>query len=157
MPPTCSALLHAVVALVLATPALPLRSAASATAPAGQARPGHAQGRLGVGVGVGVGVDVDVDWATFLARSDPVNSFDMARPATIPDVWLEGSFMGNGMIGAQVRAYTLTQSHRHALPGSSLLAAAARRPLPTSAAGSRVLESFSASTPTTLLLCGSSC
>ena len=54
------------------------------------------------GAGGDVGVTVDVNWATFLARSDPVNEFDVSRPATIPDVWLEGSFMGNGMIGAQV-------------------------------------------------------
>jgi hypothetical protein len=45
---------------------------------------------------------VVVDWPSFLARSDPINKFDVAVPSTVPDVWLEGSFTGNGMIGAQV-------------------------------------------------------
>ena len=58
-----------------------------------------------------------VDWPTFLARSDPINVFNISSPNTIPDVWLEGSFAGNGMIGTQVlvcpavyvvRALTLT-------------------------------------------------
>ena len=43
-----------------------------------------------------------VDWPSFLSRSDPVNAFDTAHEATVPDVWLEGSFAGNGMLGAQV-------------------------------------------------------
>lgn len=42
------------------------------------------------------------EWAAFLSRSDPINRFDMRYPMTIPDVWLEGSFAGNGMIGVQV-------------------------------------------------------
>ena len=45
---------------------------------------------------------VDVEWPSFLARADPVNAFDIMAPNTIPNVWLEGSFAGNGMIGAQV-------------------------------------------------------
>jgi hypothetical protein len=45
---------------------------------------------------------VDVEWPSFLARADPVNAFDITAPNTIPNVWLEGSFAGNGMIGAQV-------------------------------------------------------
>jgi len=42
-----------------------------------------------------------LDWDSFLARSDPVNAFRVAEPATLPDVWLEASFAGNGMIGTQ--------------------------------------------------------
>ena len=45
---------------------------------------------------------VEVDWAAFLARSDPVNRFDVRYKQTIPDVWLEGAFAGNGLIGAQL-------------------------------------------------------
>ena len=48
------------------------------------------------------GVDVRVDWAAFLSRSDPVNNFSASQPMTVPDVWLEGSFAGNGLVGAQV-------------------------------------------------------
>ena len=43
-----------------------------------------------------------VDMSSFLSGSDPVNVFDTAHEATVPDVWLEGSFAGNGMLGAQV-------------------------------------------------------
>ena len=42
-----------------------------------------------------------LNWGSFLARSDPVNAFRVAEPATLPDVWLEASFAGNGMIGTQ--------------------------------------------------------
>ena len=42
-----------------------------------------------------------VDWESFLARSDPVNEFRIAEPATLPDLWLESSFAGNGMLGTQ--------------------------------------------------------
>ena len=42
-----------------------------------------------------------VDWESFLERSDPVNEFRIAEPATLPDVWLESSFAGNGMLGTQ--------------------------------------------------------
>ena len=43
-----------------------------------------------------------LDWAAFLARSDPVNDFTIHDPFSMPDVSLEASFAGNGMMGAQV-------------------------------------------------------
>lgn len=47
-------------------------------------------------------VDVSVDWPKFLSRADPVNTFVVSQPETVPDIWLEGSFAGNGLVGAQV-------------------------------------------------------
>ena len=44
----------------------------------------------------------DTEWADFLARSDPVNVFSTVDPYSIPDVWLEAPFLGNGMLGVQV-------------------------------------------------------
>ena len=62
---------------------------------------------------------VDVDWPSFLARADPVNTFDIAAPNTVPDVWLEGSFAGNGMIGAQVLICPGGICHQSLLLGSN--------------------------------------
>jgi N-acetyl-beta-hexosaminidase len=44
----------------------------------------------------------EMNWPTFLSRSDPINSFSVSQPATVPDEWLDASFVGNGMIGTQL-------------------------------------------------------
>ena len=44
----------------------------------------------------------ETDWAAFLSRSDPINTFNISEPMTVPDIWLESAFLGNGMIGCQV-------------------------------------------------------
>ena len=50
---------------------------------------------------IGVVGAAGVDWEGFLARSDAINVFRVAEPVTLPDVWLEASFAGNGLIGTQ--------------------------------------------------------
>ena len=44
----------------------------------------------------------ETDWAAFLSRSDPINTFNISEPMTVPDIWLESAFLGNGMLGCQV-------------------------------------------------------
>ena len=75
-----------------------------------------------------VPVPVAVDWASFLARSDPINSFDVEAPNTVPDVWLEGSFTGNGMLGAQVLICPGGLCHQSLLLGANTSAPDQRLP-----------------------------
>ena len=60
-----------------------------------------------------------LNWGSFLARSDPVNAFRVAEPATLPDVWLEASFAGNGMIGTQAMVCPGGVCRQSLLPGSN--------------------------------------
>ena len=60
-----------------------------------------------------------VDWPSFLRRADPVNTFDMLAPNTVPDVWLEGSFAGNGLLGAQLLVCPGGICHQSLLLGNS--------------------------------------
>jgi hypothetical protein len=46
-----------------------------------------------------------VDWHTFLSREDPFWTWD-GSTAPAPKVWYEGSFIGNGDLGAMLYADT---------------------------------------------------
>lgn len=50
------------------------------------------------------GVSLDVDWASFLARADPVFSWNVDDGLSPPVHWYDSAFTGNGMLGLMTRA-----------------------------------------------------
>lgn len=46
-----------------------------------------------------VNVDLQVDWREFISRSDPLWSFDTSKPETVPTMWFDSPFHGNGNLG----------------------------------------------------------
>ena len=51
-----------------------------------------------------VNVDLQVDWREFISRSDPLWSFDTSKPETVPTMWFDSPFHGNGNLGMLILA-----------------------------------------------------
>jgi len=54
-------------------------------------------------------VSLNIDFKTFLARSDPVWSWNVTSPLGMPTEWVQSLFTGNGNLGAMLWAQSLTE------------------------------------------------
>jgi hypothetical protein len=54
-------------------------------------------------------VSLGVDFASFLARADPVWSWNASSPSTMPTEWVQSLFGGNGDLGFMLWAQSMTE------------------------------------------------
>ena len=47
---------------------------------------------------------LDVDWREFISRSDPLWVFNTSKPETVPTMWFDSPFHGNGNLGMLILA-----------------------------------------------------
>lgn len=57
-----------------------------------------------------IGIDVKVNWRDFISRSDPLWRFNTNDEKSMPTMWFDSPFHGNGNLGMLVIADTISRN-----------------------------------------------
>ena len=53
---------------------------------------------------------LSVDWREFISRSDPLWAFNISKPETVPKMWFDAPFHGNGNLGMLILLDTIQRN-----------------------------------------------
>lgn len=53
---------------------------------------------------------LSVDWREFISRSDPLWAFNISKPETVPKIWFDAPFHGNGNLGMLILLDTIQRN-----------------------------------------------
>lgn len=65
---------------------------------------------LFIALSLSIGIDVKVNWRDFISRSDPLWKFSTNDEKSMPTMWFDSPFHGNGNLGMLVIADTVTKN-----------------------------------------------
>ena len=61
---------------------------------------------------ISASVDLDVDWRDFISRSDPLWEFNTNNSKSMPTMWFDAPFHGNGNLGMLILSEKIQRNGR---------------------------------------------